>query len=119
MILKSILVKSDSGEPHTINFVFDNKTGVNISCSCRQGTAEQVCKHKTAVMNGDTTLLFDTSQNSSWTEIKDLFNKSNVFDAYHSYLRQLQELDRKEDEVKSKKKQLKESFAQKVRKGIK
>lgn len=119
MILKSILVKSDSGEPHTINFVFDNKTGVSVRCSCREGMAGQVCKHKTAVMSNDTTLLFDASQNSSWTEVKDLFDKSNVYDVYHSYLNQLQELDREEDRVKTKKKEIRENFAQKLRNGIK
>jgi len=119
MILKSILVKSDSGEPHSVDLVFDNKTGISVHCSCQAGAAGQCCKHKTAVISGDSTLLFDSSQNSSWSEITKIFKESNLYDAYNNYLKQLEEIETEEVIAKKKKKNLKAMFAQKLRDGIK
>lgn len=119
MILKSVLVKSDSGEPHSVDLVFDNKIGISVHCSCQAGAEGQFCKHKTAVISGDSSLLFDSSQNSSWTEIKQIFQQSNLYDAYNDYLKQLHEIETEEDRVKKEKKNLKAQFAQKLRDGIK
>lgn len=119
MILKSILVKSDSGEPHSVDLVFDNKTGISVHCSCQAGDSGQCCKHKTAVISGDASLLFDSSQNSSWSEVKKIFKESNLYEAYNNYLKQLHEIETEENKVKTKKKNLKAQFAQRLRDGIK
>lgn len=119
MILKSILVKSEAGEPHSVDLVFDNKTGISVHCSCHAGTSDHCCKHKTAVISGDASLLFDSSQNSSWSEVKKIFKESNLYDAYNDYLKQLHEIETEETKVKTKKKNLKAQFAQQLRDGIK
>lgn len=119
MKLKSILVKSDSGEPHSVDLVFDNQTGISVHCSCQAGDSAQCCKHKTALISGDASLLFDSSQNSSWSEIKKIFKESNLYEAYNNYLKQLHEIETEENKVKTKKKNLKAQFAQRLRDGIK
>lgn len=49
-------VKSSSGDPYTVEVMVEYGS-VTIFCDCKAGEWNKVCKHKTAIMTGDPTLL--------------------------------------------------------------
>lgn len=63
-----ILAKSSSDTPYDVMFACsDNR--LTVTCNCKAGIFGQLCKHKTELLAGDSTRLFDVSEQSKLDSI--------------------------------------------------
>lgn len=65
----TLLAKSSSGDSYKVEFSVEGEC-VRVFCHCQAGVLQQMCKHKLALINGDTKMLFDAAQASLLTEIR-------------------------------------------------
>jgi uncharacterized Zn finger protein len=56
-----LLSKSSAGEPYRVDVDAD-QSGIRMFCHCPAGSLNQVCKHKLALVKGDSTMLADPEQ---------------------------------------------------------
>jgi uncharacterized Zn finger protein len=63
-----ILSKSSSGNPYTVRFYIDENT-ISAFCSCPAGDHRKLCKHVIRMINGDDSILYDSSQKTILDEI--------------------------------------------------
>jgi hypothetical protein len=57
---------SSQPEPYSVTFSTDDKL-LAIRCACPAGELSQLCKHKLALLQGDESILFDSSQRDQLT----------------------------------------------------
>jgi len=63
-----ILAKSSGDAPYNVIFACsDNR--LTVTCNCKAGIFGQLCKHKTELMAGDSTRLFDASEQGKFDSI--------------------------------------------------
>jgi hypothetical protein len=65
----TLLAKSSSGDSYSVEFVTDGQC-VRVFCHCQAGVMQQMCKHKLALITGDTKMLFDAGQAPLLAEIR-------------------------------------------------
>ncbi len=65
----TLLAKSSSGDSYKVEFTVDGEC-VRVFCHCQAGVQQWMCKHKLALISGDTKMLFDAAQASLLTEIR-------------------------------------------------
>lgn len=108
-----IKIISSSGEPYDVHFEFsDNKFKVH--CNCPAGIYGKLCKHKTNLLDGDSSLLFNKIDYEILKQIKDVVKQSKYTEIISSY-----NTIKKEIEVAQKKeKKLKEQLEQSLKTGI-
>ena len=108
-----IKVISSSGEPYDVHFKFsDNK--FTVSCHCPAGIYGKLCKHKTGLLDGDSSLLFDKTDHEILAQIHETVKKSKYTEIISSY-----NILRKEIEAAQRKeKKLKEQIEQALKTGI-
>jgi len=108
-----IKVISSSGEPYDVYFEFsDNKFKVH--CNCPAGIYGKLCKHKTGLLGGDSSLLFNKTDYEILEQINEIIKKSKYTEIMSSY-----NIIKKEIEVAQKKeKKLKEQIEQFLKTGI-
>jgi len=87
--------KSSGDEPYQVTFIFDNGT-LAITCSCKAGIFGKLCKHKTALVTGDSSMLADPEQSES---LKELLNQIPAT-AYPELIDQMHSAELKADEAK-------------------
>jgi hypothetical protein len=79
-----IKVISSSGEPYDVHFEFsDNKFKVH--CNCPAGIYGKLCKHKTGLLDGDSSLLFDKTDLEILAQIHEAVKKSKYTEIISSY----------------------------------
>jgi hypothetical protein len=93
----TLLAKSSSGgRPYKVEFLA-NGPSVMVQCHCLAGRRKWMCKHKLALITGDSNMLFDPSQAEhlsriqSWPQYSDLKNRMEV------YFKRLREIDEAAD----------------------
>lgn len=64
----TIRAKSSGEEPYFVEFVLDGNQ-LFVSCNCQAGIFGKLCKHKTELLAGDTTRLFDESEQPLLSEV--------------------------------------------------
>jgi hypothetical protein len=108
-----IKVISSSGEPYDVHFEFsDNKFKVH--CNCPAGIYGKLCKHKTGLLGGDSSILFDKTDNETLMRINEVVKKSKYSEIISSY-----NIIKKEIETAQKKeKKLKEQIEHSLKNGI-
>jgi hypothetical protein len=96
----TLLAKSSSSTtPYKIEFIADGPS-VRVYCHCKAGVQRWMCKHKLALILGDSTMLFDPgqtellSQIQSWPQYSDLKKRTDEFE---NKLREIQEASAAED----------------------
>jgi hypothetical protein len=65
----TLLAKSSSGGSYNVEFVSDGEC-VRVFCHCQAGLLHQMCKHKLALILGDTKMLFDAAQAPVLAEVR-------------------------------------------------
>jgi hypothetical protein len=65
----TLLAKSSSGDSYNVEFAADGEC-VRVFCHCQAGVLQQMCKHKLALITGDTKMLFDVAQAPLLAEIR-------------------------------------------------
>lgn len=106
-------VVSSSGDPYDVNFeLSDNKFKVH--CNCPAGIYGKLCKHKTGLLDGDSSLLFNKTDYEVLEQIHEVVKKSKYIEIISSY-----NSIKKEIEVAQKKEKiLKEQIEQSLKTGV-
>ena len=81
MIIKVI---SSSGEPYDVHFEFsENK--LTVLCNCPAGIYGKLCKHKTRLLDGDSSILFEKTDQNTLEQVHAWVKKSKYSDIISSY----------------------------------
>jgi len=94
-----IKAKSSSEEPYDV-VVTKHESFFIVSCTCQAGIYGKICKHKTQLLAGDESMLFNPDDLSALTEIRSLIQSSE----YNALLKEYETI-RKEIEVAKRKEQ--------------
>ncbi|MCX6227119.1 MAG: hypothetical protein NTV01_20610 [Bacteroidia bacterium] len=110
MIIKVI---SSSGEPYDVHFEFsDNK--FTAFCNCQAGIFGKLCKHKTSLLAGDQSLLFDKTDEEKLELLREVVKKSKYAEIISSYKIIKQEIE----EAQKKEKKAREQIEHALKSGI-
>ena len=77
MKLINLKVKSSSAEFYTI--IIEITDTIKVHCNCGAGIFGKLCKHKIAVLSGDSNILIDIKDKSILEEINGVISKSDFF----------------------------------------
>ena len=89
------LAKSSGEEPYQVVFIFDEEK-LSITCNCKAGVFGKFCKHKLALLTGDTNMLSEPEQLES---LKEVLNQIPAT-AYPELIDQVHSAELKADEAK-------------------
>ena len=106
--------KSNSGDPYTVEFLIENNF-LTVFCNCQAGKFRQLCKHKTELIAGDHSRLFDESEISKLKELENIISKAPELGNIASQIAESEKIIRKEQ---TKVKKVKKEFATKLKEGI-
>lgn len=94
----NLQVISSAGEPHDVYFDFsDNK--LVVFCNCQAGIHGKLCKHKTGLLDGDSSILFDKSDQNRLEQIHELVRKTKyveILSSYNLLKKEIEEAQKKE-----------------------
>ena len=106
----TLLAKSSSGEPYNVEFLTDAGS-VRIFCHCQAGVLQRMCKHKLAFIQGDTNMLFDSTQAHQLSEIHSWPEFGNLKAHAVEYEKKLLEIEVAQGVLAKKEKAVKAEFA--------
>jgi hypothetical protein len=101
---KTIIMKvtSSSGEPYDVQFDFsDNK--FTVFCNCQAGIYGKLCKHKTRLLDGDSSLLVDKTDHKILEQVHVLVKKSkypDIISSYNAHKKEIEEAQKKERKLR-------------------
>jgi hypothetical protein len=73
----ALLVKSSSMDGVSYKVVFKNNNGIiDIKCNCRAGELTKLCKHKLALIRGDSSILMDGNEDYNIINVKEWIKNS-------------------------------------------
>jgi len=73
----TLLVKSSSIPGIAYEVDFKNTNGiVTIKCNCRAGELTKLCKHKLALIRGDSSILIDDNEDHNFIHVKEWIKNS-------------------------------------------
>ena len=72
----SIKAKSSSGDPYDVEFLVESNK-LSVFCNCRAGQFGQLCKHKTELLAGDQSRLFDESEATLLDELAKVISRAS------------------------------------------
>jgi len=116
----TIFAKSSSQpeSPYSVNFIIDDGK-LNVYCSCPAGIYGQLCKHKTAFIEGDKNMLYDISQKGLLLDIFSKIKASSLYHDYSKFLKRKMEIEKTKRKLKKELKDMKLDLALKLKTGIK
>lgn len=98
----SLKAKSSSGEPYDVDVDFsDNK--FTVFCNCQAGIFGKICKHKTSLLDGDSSMLFDKNEQEKLERIHEVVKKSKyaeIISTYKTIKNEIEQAQKKEKKVK-------------------
>lgn len=110
----TIKAKSSSGEPYNVDFLVQNGR-LSVHCNCKAGTFGQLCKHKTELIAGDESRLFDVSEEQKLTKLTSIISKAPEVQSIAGIIADSEKVIRREQ---AKLKTLKKQFATRLQEGI-
>ncbi len=116
----TIFAKSSSQpkSPYNVNFIVVDGM-LRIHCSCPAGIYGQLCKHKTAFIEGDNKMLYDISQKEILTDIISIIQASPAFDELSKIFKRKMEIEKIQQQLKKELKDIRLNLALKLKTGIK
>ncbi len=116
----TIFAKSSSQpeSPYSVNFIIVDGM-LRIHCSCPAGTYGQLCKHKTSLIQGDESMLYDISQKEILADIFSTIQASPIFDELSKNFKRKMEIEKIQQKLKKELKDIKLNLALKFKNGIK
>lgn len=109
----NIKVISSSGDPYDVHFeLFENKFRVH--CNCPAGIYGKLCKHKTGILDGDDSLLFDKNDREMLDRVHEIVKKSKYTEIISGYITIKKEIET----AQKKEKKLREQIEQSLKTGI-
>lgn len=89
------LVKSSGTEPYLVAFNFSDGK-LSITCNCKAGIFHQLCKHKLALLQGDSAMLHDSSSEPDLRKLQELISSTS----YPELLQEIHQATVQADEAK-------------------
>lgn len=110
----TILAKSSGDEPYSVEFTVDGDR-LLVFCNCQAGSFGKLCKHKTELLAGDVSRLYDESEEEKLDKLMSLVKRSPEISSLASEIAESEKvIRRKQVEVKKAKrefeKRMKEGF---------
>ncbi len=99
IIIKTI---SSSGDPYNVHFKF-SENNFTVLCNCQAGIYGKLCKHKTGLLDGDFSLLFDNADRHIFEQILEEVKKSKyseIITSYNNLKKEIEASQRKEKKLK-------------------
>ena len=110
----TIRAKSSGGEPYDVDFLVENGR-LSVYCNCKAGIFGQLCKHKTELIGGDESRLFDVSEKEKMTQLRSIISRAPEVQSLAGSIAQSEKLIRREQ---TKIKTLKKQFGALLQEGI-
>ncbi len=114
MMKMTLKAKSSTGEPYNVDFLVQNGK-LFVQCNCKAGIFGQLCKHKTELIAGDASRLFDVSEKQKLTELTSIISKTPEVLSLAGSIAASEKLIQREQ---AKLKTLKKQFGDKLQEGI-
>lgn len=116
----NIFAKSSSQPEFPYKFNFIIKDGLlRIYCSCPAGTHGQLCKHKTSLIEGDSNMLYDISQQHLLNDIVATIDAASLKIEYLRFKNRKTEIEKIQRKLRKELKDIKNDLAKKLQNGIK
>ena len=101
---------SSSGGSYAIEF--EDESGVlRVFCHCSAGTMQQMCKHKAALIKGDSKMLYDSAEEPLLKQILSSEAYPALRARFEEYERQLTQVERDIAKLKEREKAIKKNIA--------
>jgi len=74
-----------------------------VFCNCQAGTYGKLCKHKTGLLDGNLSILFDKADQEKLLQVMELVKKSKyteVMSAYSLINKEIEEMQKQEKKIK-------------------
>jgi hypothetical protein len=113
-----LLAKSSSGESYQVEFLADGNS-LRVFCHCQAGVVQMMCKHKLALLRGEKTMLFDSTQAPLLSEIHALPQFANLKSRLDEFEKRLKEIEVAKDALAKNEKAIKAEFARGLTFGFK
>jgi len=110
----TIRAKGSGDEPYKVDFIVENGR-LSIFCNCKAGKYGQLCKHKTELIAGDESRMFDISENNKMKQLSSVLSRASEVQSLADSIAHSEKLIRRE-QVKLK--TLKKKFAALLHEGI-
>lgn len=110
----SLKAKSSSGPPYTVDFLI-NESRLSVRCDCEAGKFGQLCKHKTELIAGEQSRLFDETDAPKLRELETVICRAPEIGSIASEIAASEKVIQREQ---TKVKKLKKEFAAKLKEGI-
>lgn len=110
----TIQAKSSGAEPYTVAFLVDNNM-LSVHCDCPAGAFGKNCKHKTELLAGDATRLYDESDVGALEQLATIVARAPEFERM---AREIAELEKTVRSQQSKLKKTKSQLEQALKTGI-
>ena len=110
----TIRAKSSGTEPYDVEFVVEGNQ-LSVFCNCQAGTFGKLCKHKTELLAGDSSRLFDESEQKKLTELQAIVKRAPEIRRLAEQIAEAEKIIRSEQ---SKMKTAKKQFEVKLKQGV-
>ena len=114
----TLLAKSSSGESYNVEFLTDAGS-LRVFCHCQAGVLQRMCKHKSAFIQGDANMLFDSNQSPLLSEIHVWPEFGNLQAHMREFEKKLAEIETAQSALAKKEKAIKAEFAHGLSHGFK
>ena len=111
----TLLAKSSGDAPYEVDFVVEEGK-LTVRCNCRAGIFGQLCKHKTELLAGERSRLYDPSQADELEDVQTLLAGANEIREAAAAIARAERIVREEQ---AKVKGLKKDFANLLQAGVK
>lgn len=110
----TLQAKSSGDTPYAVDFLVESGK-LTVDCGCKAGIFGQLCKHKTELLAGDASRLYDSEQAGDLKRIQDMLaGSSDLHDAAAAIAAAEKVVREKQAEVKA----LKKRFAVLLAEGV-
>jgi hypothetical protein len=106
----TVLAKSSEGGSYPVEFTVLGEA-VRVFCHCQAGMNQMVCKHKIALIKGDTRMLFDAAQAAALAQARAWPQFASTQKRLAEYELALAEIDRDFEKVKARERAIKKEMA--------
>ena len=110
----TIQAKSSSSTPYTVHFLVEEGK-FSAHCNCQAGIFGKLCKHKTELIAGDQSRLFDESEIPKLKELESIISKAPDIGTIAREIAESEKIIRREQ---AKMKKSKKNFGEKLKNGI-
>ena len=110
----TIRAKSSGDEPYEVRFVVEANQ-LSVFCNCQAGMFGKLCKHKTELLSGDSSRLFDESEHRKLDELQEIVKRAPEILQLAGLIAESEKIIRGEQ---AKVKKVKKQFETKLKQGI-